>query len=185
MFVSKEVIHSFVDYPDKEADAVVIYFYGCEHSCKNCHNPNFQKNPEINYKSKENIKNNSNYLYIKDVIEFCKFVETITAKYKTNYLVFSGGDPLYKTNIDIVRGFLTINNVKKKYKTTIYTGYNLEYVKNNNIKYFDFLKCGPYLERNKQDSMKDDYKFVLASKNQEIYNRNFELVSKDGIMNFC
>jgi anaerobic ribonucleoside-triphosphate reductase activating protein len=164
-----KISSTFMDYPDDESTSLVVYFTGCEHNCPNCQNKQFQ---------------DKDYIESKEVTieELYNFLFDLSYKYKTNKICFEGGDPLFKSNIDFVKQFLNIyGNV---FDITIYTGYDIYYVKENQIEGFEFIKVGKYKEELKQESIKTDDYFQLASTNQQIYNRDFNLVSQDGRMYF-
>jgi organic radical activating enzyme len=158
---------SFLDYPDNKSHSIIIYIMGCEHACSNCQNVQFQN---IDYEFCNNVN-------VKDILELIKHFSN---KFRTNKVVLSGGDPLYKKNIAEVKEILLDRN----YNFMVYTGYNIDYVIKNNVSGFKFIKCGKYQENLKQKSEKTDDFLILASKNQKIYNENFKLVSNEGILEF-
>jgi len=156
------------DYPDPESLAVIVYFLGCENSCNNCHNPLF-KSRGYNHKD-YTIKQ----LYT-ELFDLCY-------RSKTKCLILSGGDSLSSLNVEFTKQF--VRSYGNIFDICIYTGYNIEYVKLNGIKGFTFIKTGLYDETLKQESIKTDNYFQLASTNQEIYNQGFTLCTRDGRMNF-
>lgn len=158
---------TFIDYPDPDNWAVIFYFSGCSHGCKNCHN--------IQLKNRGVGK-----LY--NVDEFNELVKYETEKNKTKNVVFSGGDPLFKENLEFVKEFLI--KYGSLYNICIYTGHNIEYVKENNVKGFQFIKCGTFDENNKLKSGMTDEYFQLASPNQNFYNDKYEQLSENGKMMF-
>lgn len=162
---------TFIDYPDNESLALLVFITGCERDCKGCHNPEFR---DFDYKS-NNIK-------IVDVDECMKLIEKACEKHKTNKIVLTGGDPLFIMNIDFIKDLL--EKLKDNYKTVIYTAYDIDYIKAIGIKYFEYVKTGEYLPELKQTGYKNDDEFVLASKNQSIYDNKYKLLSKDGILKF-
>jgi len=162
---------SLIDYPEQENHCLSIYFLGCEFSCKGCSNPILQ-----NWDAEEDIKEFST------IKEFEEYIYVLTNKNKTTKICLMGGDPLYKKNIDYVKLFLERN--KNKFDICIYTGYDIDFVKNQNIKGFKYIKCGRYMEYLQQVSYKSDLKIVFASSNQKLYNENFDLLSIDGAFNF-
>jgi organic radical activating enzyme len=162
---------TWIDYPDNENLAIIIYFMGCEQSCLNCHNTEF-KNPKHN--------KNTRYLDFKSFTEEIEYHSTL---YQTNKIVFTGGDPLSSYNMEFVKGYLKVAPVYNKH-ICIYTSYDISYVRSNNVSGFKFIKCGKYIEELKQKSYKTDELFQLASSNQNIYNSNLELISKLGVLKF-
>lgn len=160
---------TWTDYPDPESLAVIVYFLGCENYCKECHNPLFKSRDYYNHKE-YTIKQLYNELY-----DLCY-------KNKTKSLVLSGGDSLSSLNIEFTKQF--VRNYGKIFNICIYTGYDINYVKLKDVKGFTYIKTGMYKEELKQESMKTDNYFQLASTNQEIYNQGLTLCTRDGRMNF-
>jgi organic radical activating enzyme len=162
-------ILTFLDYPDDESHAILVYMMGCDHNCNGCQNIQF-KNFEY---SKNTIKLNMN--------SFLKKLNIFEKKYQTNKIVLSGGDPLSKYNINFTKSFL---NVNLKYEICIYTGYDIEYVNKNNIDNFNYIICNPYDLNKKIKSEKTNEYFQLASTNQQIYNDKKQVISINGRINF-
>jgi len=156
---------SFLDYPDNDSWAVVVYIMGCNHNCPGCHNPQFQ-----------DISNTNKDIKEVSLQSFNEYLTELMEKYRTDKLVLSGGDPLHPDNVNFVRKFLNFTN----YNVCIYTGYSYDYVQTLNLSNFKFLKCEPYLLDMAQVSVKTDEYLQLASENQKLYNNNFKLLSKDG-----
>jgi len=159
--------YTFIDYPDNESMAIILYFYGCDNGCFNCQNENKLNNLDFKEVGIENI--------IKDIY-------ILSTKLKTNKIVFSGGDCLYKNNIRFTKELL--DKLKFDYDICIYTGYNTMYIKQNNIKGFKFIKIGKYVDNLKQDSFKTDDFIQFASKNQNLYDSDLKLLSNNGIYFF-
>lgn len=158
---------SFLDYFDNYSHAIVVYIMGCNNNCLKCQNKDFQ---DANYNSSVKVSVN----------DFKKYLDYFSDKYKTNKVVLLGGDPLFNKNIEEVKEVLLYT----VYDFAIYTGYNIEYVIKNDVKNFKFLKCGKYEESYKQDPMKNDDFMILASKNQKVYDKNFNLISNNGVLKF-
>lgn len=93
-----------------------------------------------------------------------------------------GGDPLYPKNLEFVKELLI--KLGDEFDFCVYTGYDPDYVKLNNVKNFKYLKTGLYNEHFKQQSVKTDEYFQLASSNQEIYDKDFVLLTDGGRMYF-
>lgn len=163
---------TFMDYMDNKSQAVLIFFMGCEHNCAGCHNSQFQN---------RNIE--SEYVKIFDVLELQDIIIDIAKRNYTDKIVFSGGDPLYRDNLEEVK-YLLYTLKQKGLKVTLYTGYDFKYVTMNNVRGYEYIKCGPYIESLKQSAIKTDKMFVLSSKNQEVYNSKGELISNLGIVHF-
>jgi anaerobic ribonucleoside-triphosphate reductase activating protein len=157
------VARTFVDFPDDDGDAVIVFLRGCDHNCKNCHSPSLQK-----------------FVKIRDIHQLISDIELVAnSDNKTNKVVLSGGDPLHPLHIEKIE---YISDVLKshKYSVCIYTGYKIDYVKSVFNGSFDFIKCGCYIEEEKQQSGKDNNGMTLASKNQNFYNRKYKRLSKNG-----
>jgi anaerobic ribonucleoside-triphosphate reductase activating protein len=154
------------DYPDPDDLAILVYFSGCEHNCKNCHNAELQ---DYTVGTQTHVDELWDYLY-----DTCY-------RNKTNKVVFQGGDPLYKTNIKGVKSFLKRNAEEKVFDVCLYTGYPVSFAKSHNLNGFKFLKCGLYDEQLKQPSEKTDDKLSLGSSNQELFDSNYNLLSRYGV----
>lgn len=167
--ISPTIIETWQDYPDNESNAIAIYFYNCDHNCKDCHNPEFQK---------ENI--NSKIITIEELIDT---IYAFSSKILfTNKIVLSGGDPLHPKNIMFVKELC--NKLIFDFQICIYTGYNVTYAIKNELKAFTFLKCGKYKQELKQESKKTDKYISFASTNQELYNNAYKKISTNGIYLF-
>lgn len=161
-------MNTFLDYPSNIDNAILIMFVGCEHNCPYCQNKELQ-DPHFN--------NNTRILKFN---EFKKELGAFSLRNRTNKIVLSGGDPLYHSNIRDIKEILDMQG----YEITIYTGYGINYVKENKIDNFTFIKTGKYDEELKQEVIKTDKFIKFASTNQELYDKNFNLLSKDGIYYF-
>jgi anaerobic ribonucleoside-triphosphate reductase activating protein len=162
---------TFIDYISNEDWAVLIQLVGCDNDCIDCQNKELQNKDydiDILKMSPQEIINELNT---------AKLIGCDKIK-----VVLSGGDPLYKYNIDWTRELLKLSS--KEFDYCIYTGYNIDYVKKNNINGFKFIKTGKYDKNNKNVTEKTDNNFVLASTNQQIYNEKFELLTNNGVLNF-
>ena len=160
---------TWLDYPDNESLAILVYFYGCTNNCEGCHNPLFQSQ----------LMMNTNTFTIKS---FYKLLLEECYKQKTNCVVFSGGDCLSEYNVDFTREFL--NKYQNIFDICIYTGSTIGEVKEKNITGFRYIKVGKYSQDLKQESTKTDEYFQLASSNQEIYDYEFNLLTDKGRLNF-
>lgn len=109
---------------------VVLWVSGCEHNCPGCHNPDTH-DPD------------SGYLFDREAEN--QLMELL----QTNYIAgitFSGGDPLYPSNVD------TVTRLTKRIRAElpakdiwVYTGYLFEEVCDLElIKYIDVLVDGKY-----------------------------------------
>ena len=157
---------TFLDYPDPESNAIIVYFSGCNHHCPGCHSPLLQM--DVNYtETKE---------------EMCNRIKDLAKRADTNKLVFLGGDPLFDKNIVFTKYFC--NELGKTFDICIFTGYDIDYVKKlalSNVKYY---KCGIFDKNLARESKKTDTIYVLASSNQDFYDSNYIKLSENGILTF-
>ena len=167
--IMDEIVSSFIDYPDNSSIALCVVVMGCGHNCPGCQNPLFQ-NP--------NYEQGTRIVTVESLVNELK---TRCKREHTNKIVLSGGDPLFKTNIDFTKELL---NQLDGYDVCIYTGYDIDYVKENNVTGFKFIKCGTFILSQQRKSDKDDDKIIFASPNQKLYNGDCNLLSKDGIYYF-
>lgn len=109
---------------------VVLWVSGCEHNCHGCHNPDTH-DPE------------SGYLFDEDAES--RLMKLLQPNYIAG-VTFSGGDPLYSSNVD------TVTRLAKRIRTElpakdiwVYTGYSFEEVCDLELmKYIDVLVDGKY-----------------------------------------
>lgn len=156
---------SFLDYPDRESHCVNFYMYGCNRNCHGCQNNTL--------KAWKNLGNKE--LIINEIKDYCD-------RSKTNKLCLEGGDPLYKYNIELTSYIL--NKLGNILDICIYTGADLEEVKKNNLKGFKFIKCGKYEEHLYIGSKKTNDFIQFATSNQQLYDKDLELISNNGIYYF-
>ena len=161
---------TFVDFPNPEKHALLVYFMGCSHKCLNCQNPQFK---DYNYRISTKILK---------LRPFLNEIDTLLLKNKTNKIVFSGGDPLHPNNLTFVTNYLLIK--QSTIGVCIYTGYDIEYVKQNNVKGFEYIKCGKYDWFNNRFSEKTDEYIKFSSTNQKLYDSDYNLISSQGIYYF-
>lgn len=159
---------SWIDYPDNISSCIVVCMMGCDNGCYMCQNPDFQ-NPQYLSYTKE---------YTVD--ELINELKLLCDRNQTNKVVLSGGDPLSPCNIKFTKEFLEKND----FDVCIYTGHSYDYVMNNNIKGFKFIKCGKFDYNNRRESYKTDDEMCFASPNQQLYNEDGKLLSKNGIYKF-
>ena len=156
------IMETFLEYPDNSSISAIVYFCGCDRNCSGCHNTDLQE-----YRSLP--------ISLNDIKNYCK-------RLKTNKIVLCGGDPLYFKNLKRTREILA--ELGKDYDICIYTGANIEEVKKLNLKGFKFIKCGVFDYANFIGSEKTDKYLKLATSNQELYDSNLKLVSKNGFYYF-
>lgn len=157
---------TWLDYPDNESIAIAVYIMGCEHFCKECSNPDFADMDYIIGTKELSLTD----LYVK-LLDVC-------CRNKTSRLVLIGGDFLYKNNLYFTKEFL--KGYSREFEICIYTGYDIEYIKQYEIKGFKFIKCGCFEKDNKILSEKTDEYLQFASTNQKLYDMNYNLLSDNG-----
>ena len=170
MNILNEIEMSFLDYPDSSSHAMLIYMAGCDFNCKNCHNSEMR-----NYEASNCTAMGPNELFAE--------IKKTAERNRTDKVVLEGGDPLSHWNIEETKALLKLLK-QGGYKTMIYTGNTVEFCKENEIKDFEFLKCGEYKEDLKQESEKTDILMTFASTNQKLYDKDYKLLTKDGIYNY-
>jgi anaerobic ribonucleoside-triphosphate reductase activating protein len=151
---------SFLDYPNAEDIAVLIFMMGCEHNCNGCQNPLFQ-NPDHNEQTKQFTREK----LINEIKKACK-------KFHTTKIVLTGGDPLFVKNLDST--ICILEDLRNEYEICIYTGHSILTVAQYTfIRGFKYIVCGLFdLTKAVQSKKTDDY-IQLASTNQEIYDGGF------------
>jgi hypothetical protein len=167
--------YTWLDYPDRDSYCVYVSCLGCDNFCSNCHNTILQNYNTDKINEKIHIK-------VFSVTEFYEELKKFCIKSKDNKVVLGGADFLYSLNIEFTKQF--VKSYGNIFDICIYTGYDIQFIKQNNIKGFKFIKVGKYDESLKQEAIKTDSYLQLASTNQEIYNQNYNLVSRNGRMNF-
>ena len=163
------IVDTWLDYPDDESQAVEVFMQGCPFRCPSCQNEHLQP-----YKNSEKITYEQ---YNTLIIEHTK-------KIRTNKIVFVGGEPLYKesNNLKFIKTFL--EDYSETYDVCIYTGYNIDYVEDTNIKGFTFIKTGQYIQGKNQEVFKTTKAMQFASTNQKLYDKNYNLLTENGKTKF-
>lgn len=123
---------------DGEGWRTVLFVSGCNHHCKGCHNPQ-SWNPKAGYK------------FTKDVKEF--LFDCITDN--ISGLTISGGDPLYKGNIEEVTKLCKEFKERFPNKTIwLYTGNLYRDSKHLEVmKYIDVIVDGEFREEYKDTTL--------------------------------
>jgi anaerobic ribonucleoside-triphosphate reductase activating protein len=128
---------------------IVLFVSGCEHHCKGCHNQ-ITWNPNFGTLFTEETKNEIFKELDKDYI---------------SGITFSGGDPLFSTNLETVTELC--KEIKEKYPTKtiwLYTGYTYDDVKDFEVfKYVNYVVDGRFEIDKKVDGL--EYR---GSSNQKI-----------------
>ena len=154
---------TLLEYPDNHSISTILYFNGCHRNCPGCQNKELQKDEE---------KPISFNILIEDIIKYCE-------RLATTKIVLCGGDPLYYKNLPTTLSILQeLGNI---YDICIYTGANIEEIKRLNLKGFKYIKCGPFDQNKYIGSNKTDDFIQFASSNQELYDKDLNLLSKDGV----
>lgn len=152
---------SFSDYPDNHSHAVVVYFLGCDHYCKGCHNPELQNNAN----KPNGLITLHHYELYNEIVRECN-------KHHTNKVVFSGGDCLSGDNMTTTQAVLSL--LKNSYHDVcVYTGYNVEHLITISLCGFKYVKTNKYDINFKQIPSKNDRFMTLASANQCLYDEYF------------
>lgn len=159
------ISESFLDYPDNSSLSVIFYMPGCDRNCLGCQNKDLQR-----FEGYLEVPLLTDLLY-----SYCE-------KSRTNKLCLQGGDPLYKENLYFTKYILL--KLGKKLDICIYTGATLTQVKKLNLEGFKFIKCGKFDSSKYIGSKKTDTYLQLATSNQQLYDKDLNLVSKDGIYYF-
>jgi anaerobic ribonucleoside-triphosphate reductase activating protein len=159
--------HRFLDWPTPEDDCIVVFLSGCKHNCDCCQTPDLQ---DFDYGFE---------IGIEELADLIKFELT---RNRTDKLIFSGGDPLYRS-AELNKLIEILYPSTEGLKITVYTGFDHdEAVKL--IDRFDFIKTGLYVKELAQKSEKTNKRMVLASKNQQMWSFDGKLLSNDGIITF-
>ncbi len=122
-----------------------LFFYGCTHKCKGCHNRELWEFVDYNYSLDELLQ----------VIEIAD---------KSNIVTLLGGEPLQQ---DIKSLLYLIQGIKQlDKKVAIYTGYEFQDVPDEILDVIDYIKTGKYLCNHKTP-----FGSFLASTNQIMWKK--------------
>lgn len=155
---------TFLDYPSPDDIAVVVIMSGCSHSCPGCQNPNLQK--IYDEKSEE---------YIGEIIA-C--LSELCSRNETKKVVLTGGDCLHPSNRKLTKEICFY--LGETLDICIYTGYDIEEVKEMGIVGFKYIKCGKFDCNNMQTPEKTDEYIQFVNKTQNLYDSNYKQLSVDG-----
>lgn len=158
---------SFSDYPILSEWCTSLYTVGCPHNCKGCHNPELQKR---DYGNSEHGT----------ITDWLQKMDMLAEYNKSDNFVIVGGEPLAPWNIVAIKELLVKNT---QFNICLYTGYEIEYVKDNGVTGFTYLKTGLYNEtkRNIVDTNENRSVFTLGSTNQRLWDHELNLISNKGI----
>ena len=159
------ISESFLDYPDNSSLTLIFYMPGCSYNCKGCQNIDLQK-----FEGYLETTILTDLLY-----SSCK-------KSRTNKLCLQGGDPLFKENLYFTKYILS--KLSNLLDICIYTGATIKEVKKLGLSGFKFIKCGKFDISKFIGSKKTDTYLQFASSNQQLYDKDLNLLSKDGIYYF-
>lgn len=192
IFYVADISTTWIDYPNPTDVAVIVYFEGCPHNCKDCQNPDNQQR------------------HTENAISYMDLVTGIINKakeWRTDKIVFSGGDPFYHTDIkDFQAMALLISQLENiGYRVCVYTGYTyleiLQFYKELDAlpaegRWDDFnhewvtykqiydkpswIKTGSYYQSELNSNPgKTKTTLTLASKNQTFFERTSPLNIRD------
>ena len=159
---------TFLDYPDPDNIAVVVIMSGCSHNCLGCQNPQLQKlHEEWTYEQEQKI--------LLEIQHRC-------LRNETNKIVLSGGDPLNPCNRNLTIHICELlgNNPEYKYDICIYTGYDIEDVKEMGLNGFKFIKCGKFDAHSMRESKKTNDYIQFVNETQNLYDDHFNRISDLG-----
>lgn len=128
---------------------VALWVSGCNHHCKNCHNP---ESWDFNVGKKFTNE------------DFNNLIKELSLPYYDG-ITFTGGDPLHPSNIKDVKDIIIkIKEILPDKTVWCYTGYDYEQVKYLDImKYIDVLVDGVYI-----DELRDITLPFKGSSNQRV-----------------
>ena len=159
---------TFLDYPNPDDLALVVIMSGCSHNCLGCQNPQLQKlHEEWTYDQEQAI--------ILEIQQRC-------LRNETNKIVLSGGDPLNPCNRNLTIHICELlgNNPEYKYDICIYTGYDIEEVKEMGLTGFTFIKCGKFDAHSMRESKKTDEYIQFVNETQNLFDKDYNQISKNG-----
>ena len=138
----------------------VFWVTGCSHHCKGCHNP-------------ETWDENYGQLVTKDTYK--ELALALEPDYISG-VTWSGGDPLYCGNRKELENLIMFVHDNFQKTQWLYTGYVWEEVKDLEImKYIDVLVEGPYLEEQRDVSLKwrgsSNQRVIDVQKSLELKNQ--------------
>ncbi len=124
---------------------VGIWFCGCPRRCKGCSNPELWEFQERYKTTPETI------------FEMVKFV---SKEHTVDGFTITGGDPFYQAN-DLMKLLELLKEISDD--IIVYTGYNREEIKPDDLKNISVLIDGEYIEELNDNSL------MKGSSNQEVY----------------
>lgn len=161
---------TFLDYPSAEDIAVIVYMAGCSHNCKGCQNQVLQ---QIHEEFEQDFLNK----IIDHIITCCQ-------RNETNKIVLSGGDPLHPCNRKLTQQICSLLGNNLQYDICVYTGYDIEAVKQMNICGFKFIKSGKFDINNTRKSEKTNEYIKFVNTTQNLFDKDFNKISNNGVYYF-
>lgn len=148
LYVAKLDRYDMVNNPLDKSACFTVWFAGCTFHCQDCQNPQLW---DREFGGVWNVSDLYN-----TIIFNC---------YRFNYntVVLLGGEPLQQDREELL--YLCQLLHEKHIDIWIYTGYNLEQVDEEILKYVQTIKCGIYIPELRQDGFP-------ASSNQRVYRSN-------------
>ena len=159
---------TFLDYPSPDDSAVILFLPGCSHNCLGCQNPKLQElHEEWTFSEEQEILQN---------------LQRLCFRCDTNKIVLSGGDPLSPCNRNLTIHICELlgKNPVYKYDICIYTGYDIEEVKEMELSGFEFIKCGKFDAHSMRESKKTDDYIQFVNTTQNLFDKDFNQISVDG-----
>ena len=145
LFVEKLDRYDMVNNPQCDSACFNIWFAGCTFHCEDCQNPQL-------WDKKSGGEWNVADLY--SIVMFnCQ-------KFNYNTVVLLGGEPLQQNKEELLSLCQLLS--EKHIDIWVYTGYELEQVDKELLKYIHTIKCGRYIKELRQDGFP-------ASSNQKVY----------------
>ncbi|MGA2385259.1 MAG: 4Fe-4S single cluster domain-containing protein [Candidatus Bathyarchaeia archaeon] len=129
-----KIVVNSIDYRGSTVDGpgirTVLFVQGCELSCRGCHNP-----------STWDISNGK-------TIDTEQLIEELRTKSLNKKLTISGGEPLlqYQAVLELVRNLADFD-------IALYTGFELEQVPKEIMKYLRHIKVGKYLQEKRSTTI--------------------------------
>lgn len=139
------------EYVNGSGVGVTLYFQGCVHHCKGCHNPetwDFDGGK------------------VMDILVWAKLFETLDDP-NVKRLTFSGGDPF--NNLDFANDIALLYKMKYPHKSLwIFTGYNFEDLVKNPKARCLLEKCDVLVDGEYVESLRDLSLAFRGSSNQRV-----------------
>lgn len=161
---------TFLDYPSAEDIAVIVYMSGCSHACRGCHNLKLQ---EIHEAFDEEFSSK----IIDHIKELCK-------RNETNKIVLSGGDPLHPCNRKLTQEICRLLGDNLQYNICVYTGYDIDSIKEIDLHGFTFIKSGKFDADNTRKPEKTNDYIQFVNTTQNLFDSDLNQVSDNGVYYF-